>query len=166
MPSAQVQLVRVEVGRRWPLHAILLVRCQLGPQRAGNLERHVGLVNEIPHAYLLLDGGCRRATRDAFTPHAPAQLTAMSCELGLRSNAGIAADSWDGRRSREAVFIAHVRTRLPRMTVRDLTPMLDSRRNIKSPREIVLIRESSDLAPNSSRHDPRLHRQLPQRAEP
>jgi len=154
---------------------------------------------EVPHAYLLLDGGSRRATlylphrnpgrersegrmlsaedaeevtrlsgidavepaelmgehlarmqqratRDAFTPHAPAQLTAMSRDLGLRSNADIASDPWDGRLPREAVFIDHMRTRLPRMAVRDLTPILDSLRNIKSPREIALIRKSSDLA--------------------
>jgi Xaa-Pro aminopeptidase len=154
---------------------------------------------EVPHAYLLLDGGTRRATlylphrnpgrersegrmlsaedaeevmrlsgidavapvelmgehlarmqqratRDAYTPHAPAQLTAMSRDLGLRSNADIASDPWDGRLPREAVFIGHLRTRLPRLTVRDLTPILDSLRNIKSPREIALIRKSSDLA--------------------
>jgi Xaa-Pro aminopeptidase len=154
---------------------------------------------EVPHAYLVLDGGARRTTlylphrnpgrersegkllsaedaeevrrlsgidavepaelmgehlarmqqgtsRDLYTPHAPAQLTAMSRDLGLRGSADLASDPWDGRLPREAVFLNHLRTRLPRFVIKDLSPTLDSMRLIKSPREVALIKKSSDLA--------------------
>ena len=39
-----------------------------------------------------------------------------------------------------------MRTRAPRAEVRDLTPILDDMRSVKSPREIALIRRASQLA--------------------
>ncbi|HYG80643.1 MAG TPA: M24 family metallopeptidase, partial [Pyrinomonadaceae bacterium] len=55
-------------------------------------------------------------------------------------------DYWDGRVSREAHFIQLLRTRFPRAEVRDLTPVLDSMRAVKSPREVALIRRASVLS--------------------
>ena len=55
-------------------------------------------------------------------------------------------DPWDGRKSREATFIDRVKERAPAAVVKDLDPMLDAMRLIKSPREIALIREATRIS--------------------
>ena len=87
-----------------------------------------------------------RSSRVLYTPHAPAEGAVMSRDLGLRVNADIASDPWDGRPSREGHFIDLLRGRFPRFEIRDLTTNLDSLRLIKSEREIALIRKSTTLS--------------------
>jgi Xaa-Pro aminopeptidase len=55
-------------------------------------------------------------------------------------------DPWDGRGSREEAFIAKLGAAAPRAEVKDLDPMLDAMRVVKSPREIALIREATRIA--------------------
>ena len=62
------------------------------------------------------------------------------------ANASIAADPWDGRISREGRLVQLLKTRNRRNEVKDLTPVIDNLRSIKSPREIALIRRASQLA--------------------
>ena len=81
-----------------------------------------------------------------YTMFTPAEGTAQSRHELQVANAGIAADYWDGRISREANFVNLLRTRFPRTEVKDLTPVLDELRSLKSPREIALIRRASQLA--------------------
>lgn len=81
-----------------------------------------------------------------WTPFSPAEGTAMSRDLATRVIADIAADPWDGSAPREGRFVALLRTRYPQIEVRDLTPVLDRLRLIKSPREIALIRKSTQLS--------------------
>jgi Xaa-Pro aminopeptidase len=81
-----------------------------------------------------------------YTMFTPAEGTAESRYELQNANAAIAADYWDGRVSREAHFVNLIRTRAPRVEVRDLTPILDEMRSVKSPREIALIRRASQLA--------------------
>jgi Xaa-Pro aminopeptidase len=88
----------------------------------------------------------RGARAVIYTPFAPAERAAESRGEVQDANAAIALDYWDGRPSREAHFAQLLRTRLPRAEVRDLTPILDELRSIKSPREIALIRRASQLA--------------------
>jgi Xaa-Pro aminopeptidase len=81
-----------------------------------------------------------------YTPFAPAEGNAQ-CRGELRAaNAAIASDSWDGRPSREAHFVELLKKRFASAEVRDLTPILDELRAVKSPREIALIRRASQLA--------------------
>lgn len=155
---------------------------------------------EVPRAYLLLDGGARKATlflphrdegrekgegrmlsaedadevkklsgvdfvfgtdllaeqlvnryhrknlRTLFTPLAPAEGASMSRDLALRSVAEVGSDPFDGMPSREGRFVALVHERFPVLEIRDLSPTLDDLRLIKSPRELVLIRNASKLA--------------------
>jgi Xaa-Pro aminopeptidase len=61
-------------------------------------------------------------------------------------NAAIAADPWDGRLPRESRFVELLRFRNSRAEIRNLSPVLDELRAIKSPREIALIRRASQLA--------------------
>jgi Xaa-Pro aminopeptidase len=88
----------------------------------------------------------RGPTPVIYTPFAPAEGSAQSRDELLSANASIAADYWDGRVSREAHLVQLLRTRFPRAEVRDLTPILDELRSVKSPREIALIRRASQLA--------------------
>lgn len=55
-------------------------------------------------------------------------------------------DPWDGRDSREATFIAKLKAFAPQAEIKDLDPIENQLRLIKSPREIALIREATDIA--------------------
>ena len=55
-------------------------------------------------------------------------------------------DFWDGGTSRQRRFVELLRTRNPRAEIKDVNPILDELRAIKSPREIALIRRASELA--------------------
>jgi Xaa-Pro aminopeptidase len=85
-----------------------------------------------------------------LTPSSPTEQSAeQRWELTAR-NAAIAGDFWDGRLSRESRLVELLRARTARGaaagTVRDLTPVLDEMRSVKSPREVALIRRASQLA--------------------
>jgi len=54
-------------------------------------------------------------------------------------------DPWDGRESREEAFVAKLKAAAPRAEVRDLDPIVDALRSIKSAREIAVIREATDV---------------------
>jgi Xaa-Pro aminopeptidase len=81
-----------------------------------------------------------------YTPFSPAEGNAQSRGELRAANAAITADTWDGRLSREAHFVKLLQARFPGNGVRNLTPILDEIRSIKSPREIALIRRASQLA--------------------
>lgn len=81
-----------------------------------------------------------------YTPHSPAEGAIESRDELIGGSAGIASDPWDGRGTREAHFIGLLRDRFPQFDIRDLSPILDQLRMIKSPREIELIRRATRLA--------------------
>ena len=87
-----------------------------------------------------------RPAAAVYTLFSPAEGAEQSRGELLSANASIAADYWDGRPSREAQFVSLLRTRFPRAEVRDLTPILDELRSVKSPLEVALIRRASQLA--------------------
>ena len=55
-------------------------------------------------------------------------------------------DPWDGRDSREATFIARLKTAAPQAEIKNLDPILNALRAVKSPREITIIREATRIA--------------------
>ncbi|MGE4222335.1 MAG: aminopeptidase P N-terminal domain-containing protein [Vicinamibacterales bacterium] len=81
-----------------------------------------------------------------YVPFSPAEGEAQSRDERLAHQAGVAADPWDGRPSREAHFRRLLADRYPALEQRDLTPILDTLRATKSRREIALIRQASVLA--------------------
>jgi Xaa-Pro aminopeptidase len=81
-----------------------------------------------------------------YVPFSPAEGEAQSRDELLAHQAGVAGDPWDGRPSREAHFLRLLAERYPALERRDLTPILDGLRYVKSPREIALIRTASVLA--------------------
>lgn len=88
----------------------------------------------------------RPAIPALYTPMSPSEGTAESRDLGLRVNADIASDPWDGRESREGRFLRLLRERFPMFEIRDLTPLLDEMRLVKSERELALIRKATRLS--------------------
>ncbi len=85
-------------------------------------------------------------TRTVYTLLTPGEGFAMSRDLALRAVADNAADPWDGRPMREGHFAQLLRERFPGFEIRDLTPILDAMRVIKSPREIGMIRKATRIA--------------------
>ena len=89
------------------------------------------------------------AGRDArlviYTPFAPAENYAVSRGEAVSAARAQVADYWDQRPSEELNFVHLLQTRLG-AEVRDLTPVLDQLRSVKSPREIDLIRRASQIA--------------------
>jgi Xaa-Pro aminopeptidase len=81
-----------------------------------------------------------------YVEFAPSEGYAESRGELLQAQAAIAADAWDGRTSRQARFRDLLMARHPRVELRNLTPMLDELRSVKSTREIALVRRASQLA--------------------
>ena len=86
------------------------------------------------------------STTAIYTPFAPAEGNAQSRGELRSANNAILRDPWDGRPAREAHFVELLKSRFPKVEIRDLTPILDELRSVKSPREIALIRRASQLA--------------------
>ena len=76
----------------------------------------------------------------------PAEAQGQSRGELRMGNAAITNDPWDGRLPRESRFVELVRLRNARAEIRNLSPILDDLRAIKSAREIALIRRASQLA--------------------
>src|SRR6478672_7489068 len=55
-------------------------------------------------------------------------------------------DEWDGRSSREEAFREKLKAASPQSEIRDLDPILDRLRSIKSPAEIAVVREATRIA--------------------
>ena len=87
-----------------------------------------------------------RSAQVIYTLLSPAEGYAQSRGELRAANNAIKADYWDGRGTREENFADLVRKRFPQAEVKDLTPMFDEMRAVKSPRELALIRRASQLA--------------------
>ena len=87
-----------------------------------------------------------REAQFIYTLWSPAEGAGQSRGELQIANKSIKDDYWDGRGSREEHFVKLLRERFPQAQVKDLTPILDEMRAVKSPREIALIRRASQLA--------------------
>jgi len=81
-----------------------------------------------------------------FTPLSPAEMGNDSRDEILHGHARAAADPWDSQVTREARFKRLLNNRFPEFHIRDLSPLLDSMRLIKSPKEIEIIRRTTHIA--------------------
>ncbi|MEP6783596.1 MAG: Xaa-Pro peptidase family protein, partial [Acidobacteriota bacterium] len=86
------------------------------------------------------------AKRVIHTPFAAEVLGSQSQGDPTRLWETNAKDSWDGRSSREASFIAKLRIAAPGAEIKDLDPIINALRAVKSPREIAVIREATRIA--------------------
>ncbi len=81
-----------------------------------------------------------------YTPLSPAETGSDSRDELLNEQARVSANPWDGAPSREARFRELLNLRVPQFEIRDLSPILDALRNIKSRREIEMIRRATEIA--------------------
>ena len=84
--------------------------------------------------------------RTLYLPHRPEALGAATPGYTAGHAARSLADPWDGRKSREAAFIDRVKEKAPKSNIKDLDPILDGMRVIKSAREIALIKDATRIA--------------------
>jgi len=81
-----------------------------------------------------------------YTPFQPAEGHSESRGGILRAEADRFSDPWDGRPSREGHLLGLIRERFPFLEVRDLSPLLDELRLIKSPAEIGQMERATRMA--------------------
>jgi Xaa-Pro aminopeptidase len=101
----------------------------------------VDSLHSLEHLGAYLSG-----VRTLYTPHRPAE-GALSSRDVLEAGARLAAtDPWEAAVSREAHFAGLLRARQPEAEIRDLSPILDALRLVKSPQEIEVMRRSAQLS--------------------
>lgn len=81
-----------------------------------------------------------------FTPLSPEETGNDSRDELLAGQARVSSDPWDGLPSRESRFKRLLNERFPQYDIRDLSPVLDAMRTIKSRKEIELIRKATYIA--------------------
>ncbi|HET9371793.1 MAG TPA: aminopeptidase P N-terminal domain-containing protein [Vicinamibacterales bacterium] len=84
--------------------------------------------------------------RTIYTPHRAEVLGSQSSGDPTRLWAANQRDPWDGRTSRELQFVEKLKAAAPRSEIKDLDPILDALRAVKSAREIAVIREATRIA--------------------
>ena len=85
------------------------------------------------------------AGRIVYTPFRAEVLGSQSSGDPSSLARNTAQDPWDGRPSREDVFRDKLKAAAAVADLKDLDPVLDAMRAVKSPREIALIREATRL---------------------
>ena len=83
--------------------------------------------------------------RAVFTPLKPEVLGSESASDVVAFLRATKEDPWDGHVGRDETFIAKLRAAAPDCEFKDLDPILDALRAVKSPREIAVIREATRL---------------------
>jgi Xaa-Pro aminopeptidase len=84
--------------------------------------------------------------RSVFTPYRGETHSAGTPDREAAHAAARRADPWDNRPSREQWFLTKLHEHSPKIEVRNLDPILDAMRLIKSPAEIALVREATRIA--------------------
>lgn len=80
-----------------------------------------------------------------YTPHSPGEGPAAYRDELIHAARRIEADPWDSRRGREELLIDLLRKQHPEIEFRDLSPLLDSLRIIKSAREVEMMRRAGRI---------------------
>jgi Xaa-Pro aminopeptidase len=96
------------------------------------------LKREEAEAAIAEASSSKRAIYTTFRPEVLGSGSAGDAAAWQRATA---SDPWDGRPSREQAFIEKLKQKAPGSEIRDLDPLLDSMRFIKSAREIAVVKE-------------------------
>jgi Xaa-Pro aminopeptidase len=118
----EVKPLQEMVGTNWPLVATTEASGARGGGRGG------------------------RAAVGIYAEFSPAENQGQSRGELVAAETARAADYWDGAVSRQRRFVELLRARHPRADVRNLNPILDEMRSVKSEREIAMIRRASQIA--------------------
>jgi Xaa-Pro aminopeptidase len=81
-----------------------------------------------------------------YAEFSPAENLGQSRGEIVSAETARANDHWDGAVSRQKRFVELLRVRQARAEIRNLNPILDEMRSIKSAREIAMIRRASQIA--------------------
>ena len=81
-----------------------------------------------------------------YTPLRQGEGSQMSSDTLWRAQQEILADPWDGRLDRMRHFATSLRERCPMAEIRDLSPILNDLRLIKSEQELTLLRKAGKLS--------------------
>lgn len=101
---------------------------------------------EFLAADLLRTGLIKANAPELYTPLSLAETGNDSRDELLYGQARSAADPWDGNRTKEALFVEKITAQFPQFHIRDLSPILDEMRLIKSAAEIAVIRKATQIA--------------------
>jgi Xaa-Pro aminopeptidase len=115
-----------------------LVKKLTGVKRVRGLEF---LANDLVGTGLI-----NRGAPYLYTPLSPAETGNDSRDEILHGQARATSDQWDSQSTREARFKNLIMERFPQFEIRDLSPILDAMRLIKSPKEIEIIRIATEIA--------------------
>ncbi|MEE8605415.1 MAG: Xaa-Pro peptidase family protein [Candidatus Aminicenantaceae bacterium] len=88
----------------------------------------------------------RSSIKSIYTPFFSYEGLAMSRDLASIGDADKSTNPWDGRQPRAANFVELLRSRFPQFEVKNLSPILDDVRLIKSPAEQDLIRRATVIS--------------------
>ncbi|MCU1493833.1 MAG: aminopeptidase family protein [Acidimicrobiaceae bacterium] len=88
----------------------------------------------------------KRGSLACYTPFAPAELERCSRDQLLRAAGSATADGLAAPANVEGHLVGLLGRQIPQLEVRDLSPMLDRLRLVKSPREIELLRLAGSLS--------------------
>ncbi len=91
-------------------------------------------------------GGRASAATIIYAEFSPPENLGQSRGELVSAETARANDFWDGAPSRQRRFVELLRSRHARAEVRNLNPLLDDMRSIKSEREIAMIRRASQIA--------------------
>ncbi len=83
--------------------------------------------------------------RAIYTPMKPEVLGSESASDVVAFMRATKEDPWDGHVGRDETFINRLKAAAPDSELKDLDPILDTLRAVKSPREIAIIREATRL---------------------
>jgi Xaa-Pro aminopeptidase len=104
-------------------------------------------VDEVkPPDQLLADLKARSAAKAIYVPYSPTEGSSESPDGARRRTIDAAADPWDGRISRENHLRELLKVRAPLLEQRDLSPILNGMRAIKSPAELAVIDRATKIA--------------------
>lgn len=110
-------------------------------------EKDSGIESVLPRdQFGAMLGGFGRDSRVIYTPFRPEVLgSASSCDPVALAKA-TRSDPWGGRESRADAFREKMKGAAPTIDIKDLDPIIDSLRAIKSPREIEIIHQATRIA--------------------
>ncbi|MEO9226573.1 MAG: Xaa-Pro peptidase family protein [Gemmatimonadaceae bacterium] len=118
-----------------------------GPRLIPNVAaiQATGLDNVTGMEWLYLSLTSRKPD-SLFVLDSPEETSATSRDGALRSQADRFNSAWDAALPRETAFIQQLKTRLPTVPIRDLTPIVDDMRWVKDSAEIRAMREGGRIA--------------------
>jgi Xaa-Pro aminopeptidase len=145
LPNRNARLEAAE-GRVLSAEDADLVKRIAGVDQVLPVAQMVGTNWPLVAAGEAASSGRGRAPVTIYAEFSPAENQGQSRGELLAAESARANDPWDGTVSRQRRFVELLRVRHARSEIKNLNPILDEMRSVKSPREIAMIRRASQLA--------------------